>query len=421
ISINSQYAFSLLGLKSNGSEQVTLTDNVEWSLSAGAESTITQQGIFSAGANAEYVTLNTNFGVYNESIDIKVSAAKFDQVVKLDEQTLSIDMCQSSDIQPIGRYVDDDGEIETRPVDSTIIDTITWIIRNSEDDSESKRAHIATVDNQASLHTLSSGGVNIQAQAFSANSGSVVTSEVFDQEIGSELSAIKLCRNSTDNWSGCTLTSTSLEQGKVLSVIALGTYQDQDGVDFYENITRNSIWATTTTANASIIFSSGLGQIDVTGESENTSANILVACGGIEQSLDGIDIAGGVVLNSLVSCDSSLNCESTSATINVTERTVSSFTVTANGIDVEDDESSSLSERPDEIGLDIVVNFNSGDSLNITEDGSTVYSIIDISGQDDVIAKISGSPGIFTVLTAGTAKIQFSYRDEYFVVILEVP
>ncbi|MCP3689576.1 MAG: hypothetical protein GY784_14305, partial [Gammaproteobacteria bacterium] len=47
ISINSQYAFSLLGLKSNGSEQVTLTDNVEWSLSAGAESTITQQGIFS--------------------------------------------------------------------------------------------------------------------------------------------------------------------------------------------------------------------------------------------------------------------------------------------------------------------------------------------------------------------------------------
>ncbi|MCP4490172.1 MAG: hypothetical protein GY820_23075 [Gammaproteobacteria bacterium] len=62
-------------------------------------------------------------------------------------------MCQSLDIQPIGRYVDDDGEIETRPVDSTKIDTITWIIRNSEDDSESKRAHIATVDNQVSFHT----------------------------------------------------------------------------------------------------------------------------------------------------------------------------------------------------------------------------------------------------------------------------
>ncbi len=421
ISINSQYTFSILGLKSNGSDQVTIADDVEWSLSAGAESTINQQGVFLASENAEDVTLNAKFGIYSESLDITVSAAKFDQVVKLDEQTLSIDMCQSLDIQPIGRYVDDDGSIEIRPVDSTIIDTITWIILNQEDDSESKRAHIATVDSQASLHTLSSGSIYIQAQAISESSGSEVTSAAFDQEIGSELSAVKLCRSSTGDSSGCTLTSASLEQDTDLSVIALGAYQDQNGDSFYENITRNSIWATTESANASIILSTDLDEIYITGESENSSANIQVACGGIEQSLDGIDITGGVVLDSLVSCDSSLNCESTSATINVTERTVSSFTVTANDIEVEDDESSSLSEQPDEITLDIIANFENGDSLNITDDDSIVYTIIDVSGQDDVIEKVSGSPGVFAVLSAGTAKIQFTYRGEYFLVILEVP
>jgi len=114
-SISSQYYFGLQGVKSNNIDTVDIVNDIQWSLSDEAVSSIDHNGLFTASATAELITLTARFGIYTESIDIKVSDAKFDQVVQLNNAgAISIDMCQSQTFKPVGRYVDGNNNDEIR-------------------------------------------------------------------------------------------------------------------------------------------------------------------------------------------------------------------------------------------------------------------------------------------------------------------
>ena len=419
ISINSQFDFDLQGLQSNGVDLINITSNVEWSLSDGALSTIDQQGNFTASPSAETITLTAQFGYLTQSIEIRVSSAKFDQVIQLDAQTLSVDMCQSLNIKPIARYVDEGGNDEIRSVDSIIINTIEWIIRDQVDNNLSKRAYIETSDNQASLHTLAAGNLIIQAKANSVFQNTLVTSADFNQTVGNTLNEIKLCRSSDTDLSSCSVTSAAIEPGEVLSLISVASYQATDGSSFNENISKNSKWGIDNVTNASIALSADHQSLDITGNIENSSATVSVACGDIAQNIDSVDISQGVTLSSSVSCD--VNCLSSSALVSINALSVTSLDVTANNINLVDNVSTSLDAAPAEIALVVTANYSNASSEIITNDSSLVYTIITLDGQSATIEEKTGSPGVFTVLSNGTAKIQLDYQNETFIVLIEVP
>ncbi|MBT3203827.1 MAG: hypothetical protein HOM14_04350 [Gammaproteobacteria bacterium] len=422
VSISSEVKFTLQGLKSNGIDTVTIEQDVEWSLSAGAVSTINQLGLFTAAETSEDIILTATFGFLSESIDIKVSSAKFDQVVKLDEDDsgFSINMCQSQSLVPVGLYVDENGDEEIRPVDSTIINTIDWIVTNEEDGSVSQRAYIETAtDNQIFIHTFASGNIIVQAKAVSLLTGEEVTSVDFNQTIENGLNSIKLCDSSDIDLSNCAVTDPEVEKDQFISLIAVADYQAADGSNYFENISRNSKWGISDSLNASSVFSSDRQQLDITGEVEDSSITVSVACGNIEQAVD--DILPGVILETLVSCGANVECQQASQQIEITNLSVLSFDVTANDIDLTDDVSISLSSRPAEITLFVTANFSNGDSDIITDDNLLDYTIIPIDGQSDVIETITDSPGVFTVLAAGTAKIKLFFRGETFYVVIEIP
>ena len=193
LSISSEFDFVLQGVKSNNTDTTIITNDVSWSLSDNSLSTIDQTGHFSAGNTAEVITLTAKLGPLVETYDIKVSDAQFDEVIQHNEQNLNINMCLSENINPVARYIDSNGIEEIRLVDSNTINTITWLIRNQEDNSTSQRAHITTVNNQATLNTLATGNIIIQAKAFSAYSGTEKISADFNQNISNSLNSIKVC------------------------------------------------------------------------------------------------------------------------------------------------------------------------------------------------------------------------------------
>lgn len=419
LSINSEYYFTVQGLKSNGVDLVTITRDIEWSLSDGAASTIDRQGRFSAGEIAESVTLTAKFGFLSASIDIRVSSAKFDRVIELNEQAFGINMCQSQALNPLGSYVDENGDEEIRPVDNVIINDIEWTVVNKEDESASQRAYIETSNNQPALYTLAAGDIIIRATATSLVSDSAITVD-FDQTVSGGLNSIKLCPAGEDI-NNCEVTSASIEKDQVLSLIAAGNFQAADGSSFNENITRNSQWGMSNAESASIAFSTDRQQLEVMGEiDEKSTTTVSVACGKIEQSLDGIELSQGVTLNIPLSCDSSTTCSSSSVEINIDELSVLSFVVTANDISLTHDKSVYLGSYPEEISLVVKADLSNGSQPDITDDDSLAYSILPIDGQLDVIEK-TGTPGVFTVLDTGTAKIQLHFRGESFIAVIEVP
>ena len=421
LSINSEFEFVLEGLKSNGRDVVTVSEDLRWSLSGGAASKIDQQGKFSAGPVAEFITLTAQLGLLTASVDIKVSSAKFDQVVQLSEQSFDISICRSQTFEPIARYIDENNNEEIRPLDSSIINTIEWIILNQEDNSPSQRAYIETSNSMAVVNALAAGDIIVQARAISLVSNTEVTSVDFNQTVGSMLNSIKLCRNSDTDLDACALTSASIEKDQVLSLSAVGNYQAQDGSNFNENITKNSKWGISNTLNATGAFSNTTTrqEYQITGATEASVTNVSVGCGDIDQSIVNEDITQGVSLDSEVSC-SGINCFDASATLNISNLSVESFQVSANEIELSDDISITMDERPDAITLIVTANFSNNTSQAVTSDSSLTYSIIDINSET-VIEEESGSAGVFTVLTAGTAKIQIDYRGENFVVEILVP
>lgn len=419
ISINSEFHFTLQGLKSNNVDLITINQDVTWSLSDDALSTIDQQGNLLASSTAEYITLTAQFGHLTETLELKISDAKFDEVVELNKQSFNINMCQSQNLTPIARYIDKNGVHEIRPVDSTIINTITWIIRNQEDNSSSQRAHIKTTDNQASLLTLDTGDIIIQAKALSVFSGTEITSADFNQSVNNNLNSIKICDSSDTDLITCNTTSANVEKDKVISLITVGNYQVLDGSSLYQNISQTSKWGINDLNNASISFASDLQSLEIIGKTESSTATLSAACGAITQSLTGIDITKGVTLNSQVSCDGNLNCLDTSASIIIDKLSVTSLSVSTDNIDLTDNESTTLSSRPAEITLEVIANYTNATNAIITSEDELVFSIT--LGDGTVIEDKENSPGIFTVLGEGEVKIKLDYRNETFVVYLTIP
>lgn len=419
LSINSEFDFVLQGVKSNNIDTVNITSNVNWSLSENALSSIDQKGHLVASSTAELITLTAQFGHLTETLELKISDAKFDEIIELNKDSFSIDMCLSKDIKPIARYIDKDGFDEIRPVDSNTIKTITWLIRNQEDNSTSQRAYINTIANQASLQTLATGNIIIQANALSVYTGTVKTSSDFNQSVGNALNSIKVCNSSDTDLNSCNVTNAHIEKDKSISVISVGNYQASDGSNFNKNITQNSKWGIDNPTNASISFINDLQSLTITGKTESTSTILSVACGDITQSISGIDITKGVTLNSSVSCDANINCLDTSSNITIDKLSVSSFTVRANDIDLIDNTSQTFNTRPDEISLRVIANYTNSTSAVITIDDELIYNIT--LGDGTVIEDKPNSKGVYNVLGRGTAKIVLDYRTEEFTVLLEIP
>ncbi len=424
VSVNSVADFSIEGIKSNGVDKITITDDIDWSLSVGAASSIDQQGRLSAAVNDELITLTATFGYLSASKEIQVSSAKFDRVVRLelqDTENSVINMCQSKTIQPFAHY---EGEVEDRTVDSNTIKTIEWTATNEEGiTSEAQRAYIEKLDSQATLHTRAAGNIVIHAAAYSQVTEENLT-EDFTQAISSADSVddhgIKICLSSDTNLSSCGVSSVNVEQDAVISLMAVGKYKYADGTDFYENISRNSQWGISNPDNASIEFSSDRQQLDVTGAIEEYRATVYAACGNIDQTI--VDITQGVILDSELSCvnSSETECLDTSVIVNIDKLSVLSFEVSANDIALTDNVSQLLESKPDEISLIVNANLSNDTQRDITQDDTLDFFIIDPVDQPAVIEQTSIN-WVFTVIGSGTAKIQLVYRGEEFIAVIEVP
>lgn len=421
VSAGSTVAFSINGTKSNGSDVISLTRKAEWSLSAGSLSRIDQYGRLSAATRAETVTITARVGVLETSIDVRVSTAEFDQVIALDDSMSDLDMCRVRTLNPVGRYVDDEDNEEIRSVDNLIIGTISWDVLNADDRNPSQRAYIDTNSTQPRLHALEVGDLLIRATAPSVYQGVDVTSSDLAQTISNNLNSMKLCLAGTSDLNNCSLTSTSVEQGQTTGVIAVGLYQDSVNSVSSENISRRVKWSSSNLTAANLILSSDYSSLRITGSQADTSTTLSAACGGIEQSLNGIDITEGMILAETVSCSGNEDCAVTAARINIDDLSVDSFEVSVNDIEVTSNSALLLDSRPDELDIEVVAIFSDNSRLNITEDSGLVYEILPITDQDEVIEEESDSPGVYNVIGVGTARVQLDYRGETFIVRVEVP
>ncbi len=418
VAINTFVDYEIEGLKTNGINTIPITDHIRWSLSAGAVSRIDQNGRFSSGSVAETVMVTAQVGYLSTSLQVTVSAAKFDRVIQLSNAPVQVNMCQQQQIKPLGSYLNDDGTEEIRLLDNSIINSITWIIRNAEDDSPSQRAYIATENNVAMLQALEAGNVIIQARAISLSSGNEVTSDDFNQTLDHNLNSLKLCLKSETDLASCTLSNASVAKDNVSSLIAVGNYQAADGSSFNRNISAFSKWGIDNVSNATILFSADRKQLDLTGNIAGTTANISVACGNIEQFVLDSEIKNGVVLSTDVTCDSSnLNCLRATAAINITEATVTSLTVTANGTALVDNTALNLALRPAKIVFNVTANFSDNTSQDITTDTNVIYN----NRNALVIIAIAGSPGQYTVRSNGNADVQIIYQGQVFTALITLP
>lgn len=418
VSIDTFADYEIEGLKSNGVDIVPVTSDVSWSLSSGAVSTIDGAGRLTTGSVAENITVNAKLGHLVTSHDVFVSAAKFDQVVKLSETSVSVNLCQAVQIKPIGSYLNDDGSEEIRPVDNTVINTITWLIRNQEDDASSQRALIKTENSVASLQAFETGNVIIQARAKSLSSGNIVTSADFAQTLSHNLNSFKLCLQSETDLSACTLTNATVVKDGVVSIMAVGNYQAADGSNYNQNISAYSKWGVDNSSLASIALAEQRQWLDVTGKTVGTLANVSAACGKIEEPFSDSDLVSGVVLDVPVTCAvGAINCLRSTAAINISDVTVDSLEVTANGAALVDDVAYVFSSRPTTIVLLLTANYSDGTSEDVTTDVSVVYN----NRSPLVIREISGSPGEYNILLPGDADVQILFQGQVFIVRMTIP
>jgi hypothetical protein len=418
ISIDTFFDYKIEGLKSNAVDIIAINDHIVWSLSDGAASTIDQNGRLSAGSVAEMIAITAKVGNLSATMDVHVSAAKFDQVVMLNSTPVTINMCQAQQIIPLGRYLNDDGSEEIRQLDSTIINSITWLITNQEDDAASQRAIIKTVNSQVSLQALAVGDIFIKAEALSVSTGNIVTSVAFDQTLDNNLNSLKLCLKSETDLAACSLSNTDIVEDTNVSLQAVANYQAVDGTTFNQNVSAYSKWGIDDNSIASIALSADRQQLNVTGNTSGSIATVSVACGNIEQTISNSDLENGVVLDIPVTCASdNLNCLSDTATMNIIDKTVTSFSVTVNGINLVDNSARILVSRPAEIVLNVTANFSDDTSKDVTSDAGTSYRNQSIT----VITGILNQPGEYTVLTSGDAEIEIIFQSAAFTAKITIP
>jgi len=419
ISVDAFFDYTIEGLSSNGVDSVPVTSNVTWSLSDGAVSSIDENGRLSAGSVAEQITITATVGHLIDTFDVRISAAKFDQVVMLNSTALTINMCTAQQIIPIGNYINDDGSPdERRPVDSRIINTIKWLIRNAEDDTSSQRAFIKTENNIANLQALQTGDVIIQAHAPSdSQDGMLVTSVDFNQTLDNNLNSIKICRSTDTNLDTCTLTNKDVVENNVVSLMAVGNYQQTDGSTSSQNISAYSKWGTSNIASATIAFSADLQQLNVTGKLNDTTTDVSVACGNVEQNIADADIEIGVVLDVPVTCaNGNLNCLQKSETMSVISEVLTAITVTANGLALEDSIARVFTTRPASIKLEVTADFSNSPSRDVTE-GATYTN-----RSAEVITKKTDTVGEYTVQSTGNnVEVFVEFQNQNFTVKITLP
>ena len=149
--------------------------------------------------------------------------------------------------------------------------------------------------------------------------------------------------------------------------------------------------------------------------------SLSTACGAIEQALAGIEISEGVILQSAVSCQESGNCAQTSVSLSIDRLTVESLEVSIDDTELTDGSAVFLDSQPAELELSVSANFINDSVRVITEDPELIYDILTVTNQAAILEEKSDSPGVFTVLGAGTARIQLEYRDVIFEVVVEIP
>ncbi len=417
VSASASFDYNIEGLQSNGVDVVPVTSNTVWSLSEGALSSIDQNGRLTAGSSAENIIITAAVGHLTATYNVRVSTAKFDQVVMLNSTTVLINMCHEQKIVPIANYINEDSSIEQRPVDSSIINTIEWIIRNPGEDAASQRALIKTENNIVNLQAFETGNVIIQARAMSVSQGVVVTSGDFEQTLNKNLSTIKICRATDTDLENCTLTDKNIVVNNSVALMAVGEYQQQNGSTLNENITALSKWGIDDNSNATIAFSSDRQQLNITGKNPDTTANISVACGNIAEIVQSSDLIDGVILSVPVTCEEgSLECFQKNESIVIDNETVDTLSVTVNGSSLVNGTAFVFSSRPATLVFDVTADFTNGSSRVVTKESS--YE----NNSTDVVAEVSGKQGEYTVLSSGSnVEILITYSLKTFSAKIVLP
>ena len=269
------------------------------------------------------------------------------------------------------------------------------------------------------MRALETGNVIIQAQAKSLNSGSVITSADFNQTLDHNLNSLKLCPGSETDLATCVISDTDVIENDVASLMAVGNFQAADGSNYNQNISALSKWGVDNNTNAGIAFSADRQQLDVTGKNADSTAVISVACGNIEQTVLDSEIENGVVLATAVTCASgTLNCLHSTANVNVlAQTTLTSLTVTNNGLALVDNTALVLATRPVTIGLNVTAVFSDGTTQDVTADTDITYD----NQSPAIIADILATPGSYTVLSDGEAVIQITFQGQTFTARITIP
>ncbi|MBE9567201.1 MAG: hypothetical protein IMF14_00800, partial [Proteobacteria bacterium] len=213
--------------------------------------------------------------------------------------------------------------------------------------------------------------------------------------------------------------SADVTENGVVSIIAVGNYQASDGTNYNQNISAYSKWGIDFSSFASIAFSADRQWLDVTGKTTNTIANVTSACGNIIETISDSDIIDGVVLGFSVTClAGDVNCLRANTAINVTETTVTSLDVTANGFTLEDNVAFVFfSSSPLTIVLNVTANYSDGTSEDVTTDANVVYN----NRSPLVLLGITGSPGEYNVISFGQAELQILFQSQVFIAKMTIP
>lgn len=417
ISIDSFFDYTVEGVQSNMVDTIDVTSEVEWTISAGALSSIDQTGRLSTGSSAEIVTITATVGNLSASQMVTVSEALFDKVVQLNATAVDSAMCQRTTIVPVGRYVNTDLTEEIRRVDNADIGSIEWQIANKEDMSASQRARVETTGTLTELIGYEAGTVLIVARAVSRFSMTTEVSDEFEQDIDNTLDSISACFGDADSIGVCGLASVDVPIDAPTSIIAVGTFQLSGGGTEERNITALAKWGIDNT-NTTIALSADGSQLELTGVTQDASSSITLACGEIEQSFTDLELAAGVVLDEAVSCDAAnTDCFASTVDINVIEPDLDSLNVQVNNESLTDDVTQTFTSRPVSLEFDVTAIFNRTDNVVVTDDAGLVYT----NNTPTLISEVAGTPGLYTVNSAGDVELVLSYQSVSFTVRLTIP
>ncbi len=91
--------------------------------------------------------------------------------------------------------------------------------------------------------------------------------------------------------------------------------------------------------------------------------------------------------------------------------------MTADGVELVDDIELELTTRPSTITFNVTANYSDNTSLDVTMDANIIY----INRSAPVVVAIAGSPGEYSVLTAGVADIQILFQSQVFIAKVKIP